>query len=129
MNYNRWEWQPVQQPELYHYGVKGMKWGRHKSASLQTSGSNGGGLINPVDAVQEAWWQFEDDSGITDYYKQKKAKRMYESGKGKSWEARVKQQYEKARKKFYKTPIGKAAKYVDAGKAAVETFASYVRNN
>ena len=120
-------WKPNTQPELYHYGVKGMKWHQHK-AGLSPA-ANGGGLANPIDSLQEAWWQFEDDSGITDYYKQKESKKEYERNTGRSWADRLKSNYEKARKKFYKTPMGKAAKYVDAGKEAVKAFKAYVRNN
>lgn len=120
-------WKPNTQPELYHYGVKGMKWHQHKAGL--SSAANGGGLANPIDSLQEAWWQFEDDSGITDYYKQKEAKKEYERDKNRSWADRLKSNYEKARKKFYKTPMGKAAKYVDAGKEAVKAFKAYVRNN
>lgn len=120
-------WKPNTQPELYHYGVKGMKWHQHKAGL--SSAANGGGLANPIDSLQEAWWQFEDDSGITDYYKQKEAKKDYERDKNRIWADRLKSNYEKARKKFYKTPMGKAAKYVDAGKEAVKAFKAYVRNN
>lgn len=120
-------WKPTYQPELYHYGVKGMRWHHHKAEVGAVS--TGGGLINPIDAAQEAWWQFRDDVGITDYYKQKDAKDEYEREKGRSWAEKVKRNYEKARKEFYKTPLGKAAKYVDAGKEAVKSFKAYIRDN
>lgn len=38
-------WKPNTQPELYHHGVKGMKWGKHLSGSKTSfnGGSVGGG--------------------------------------------------------------------------------------
>ena len=38
-------WKPTQQPELYHHGVKGMKWGKHKfgQGAVQAGSSGGGG--------------------------------------------------------------------------------------
>lgn len=78
MSYNRWMPQEYQSGgELYHYGVKGMKWHQHKAGL--SSAANGGGLANPIDSIQEAWWQFEDDSGITDYYKQKEAVKAFKA--------------------------------------------------
>lgn len=51
MSYNRWMPEQYQNGgELYHHGVKGMKWGHHKSSSLKIeaqeatiTGSSGGG--------------------------------------------------------------------------------------
>lgn len=38
-------WRPTQQPELYHHGVKGMKWGKHifGQGAIQVGPSGGGG--------------------------------------------------------------------------------------
>lgn len=38
-------WKPTQQPELYHHGVKGMKWGKHifGQGAIQAGPSGGGG--------------------------------------------------------------------------------------
>lgn len=35
-------WKPTYQPELYHYGVKGMRWHHHKAEVGAVS--TGGGL-------------------------------------------------------------------------------------
>lgn len=36
-------WKPNAQPELYHHGVKGMKWGKHLKAAGEAAYSAAGG--------------------------------------------------------------------------------------
>lgn len=44
MNYNRWMPQEYQSGgELYHYGVKGMKWKNKKGITTQSTNATGGG--------------------------------------------------------------------------------------
>lgn len=62
MAYNRWltpnnpyDFGP---PELYHHGVKGMKWGKHlfgKGINLPQGGGGGGGLLEPEPPDDEEW--------------------------------------------------------------------------
>lgn len=196
--YNRWRngrsytvyrgvWKPSYQPELYHYGVKGMRWGHHKAGpSVALNGSGGGfldgpeypqydgptmedvaagratleeykmasqkydqavaeyqrarkeyeksaayALKHPIEAIKKAKDRFEDYIGLTDRHDTKAYKYMFEQASKWGGEAaeRAKAKYEQQRAKYYKTPIGKVEKYIDAGKEAVEAFKRYTRSN
>lgn len=62
MSYNRWMPSECYGTELYHHGVKGMKWGHHLKINAQeasvSSGSGGGG-------AQEYEEPEEDDPNAT----------------------------------------------------------------
>ena len=185
MSYNRWI---NYSDELYHHGVKGMKWGKHlfgKGSEMpQGAGGSGGGFLDgpeypqydgptiedvgagratleeyesasqkydqavadyhrarkeyektaayalrhPIEATKKAKDRFEDYIGLTDRHDTKAYK--YRLEQAAKWGAeRAKANYEQQRAKYYKTPIGKVAKYADAGKEAVEAFKRYTRNN
>lgn len=61
-------WKPTQQPELYHYGVKGMKWKNKKGVTAQTNNAGGGGAIDPNApapgsfAAEEAQYAYEQNA-------------------------------------------------------------------
>lgn len=99
MSYNRWM-PPECSTELYHHGVKGMKWGKHlfgKSADIQV-GAGGGGGSNEEDLklLEELKKKYGDKAlemfkkikqraagvpktvGLTDYTEYKKAQKDYE---------------------------------------------------
>lgn len=62
MAYNRWltpnNPYDCGPSELYHHGVKGMKWGKHlfgKGVDLPQGGGGGGGLLEPEEPDDEEW--------------------------------------------------------------------------
>lgn len=70
MAYNRWRngrpgttyrgiWQPTQTHELYHYGVKGMKWRNHKGLSYEVHDAHITGGSAPTDENGGPKWYDE----------------------------------------------------------------------
>ena len=70
MRYNRWMPPEYQSGgELYHYGVKGMKWKNKKGVTAQTNNAGGGGgAIDPNApapgsfAAEEAQYAYEQNA-------------------------------------------------------------------
>lgn len=67
MAYNRW--MPIQyDSELYHYGVKGMKWGHHlKSAGQAVYDAAGGAQEREVDELAENM-DWSDPDKVNEYW-------------------------------------------------------------
>lgn len=55
MAYNRWLSNPQNGSELYHYGVKGMKWGKRLISNVvpQAAGGGGGAVEEDDDSEEE----------------------------------------------------------------------------
>lgn len=52
-------WKPTQQPELYHYGVKGMKWKNRKGVKIETQEATITGGSLPTDENGGPKWYDE----------------------------------------------------------------------
>ena len=59
------KWQPTSKPELYHHGVKGMKWGVRKDSARQAQGTDGGGGGYVVDPEYLEWKKKHPDDPMT----------------------------------------------------------------
>lgn len=142
MSYNRW--MPVQcSSELYHHGVKGMKWGKHlfgKGAEVQAGagGGGGGGLLEeePDDEelkeAQKEYWDLynqvrglkpEDMSGANAAKADALFKKYYESldnlkAKEADYKKR-KEAYEQSASYKIKHPVETASEAINKVSSAV----------
>lgn len=141
MSYNRWM-PPECSTELYHHGVKGMKWGKHlfgKGVEVQASGGGGGGGLleeEPDDEelkeAQKEYWDLynqvhglkpEDMSGANAAKADALFKKYYESldnlkAKEADYKKR-KEAYEQSVSYKIKHPVETASEAINKASSAV----------
>lgn len=130
MSYNRWRngtpsrtykavWLPSQKHELYHYGVKGMRWGQHlKKAAQYVSDVTGYGAYKEYKQASmdadKAWNHYQATGGYDSAHagddEAKKARQEWETA-----DFFKKEAY----KKYKDTPIYKAQQKIEKGKQLV----------
>lgn len=118
MAYNRWI---NYSDELYHHGVKGMKWGRHlfgKDVASPTGGAGGGGLLEEEPSDEELKKAKEEYQKLYEQVSKLTPEQMSGANQAKA-EALYKQYYAALDK--YKS----AEKSYNEKKAAYEKSASY----
>lgn len=135
MSYNRWM-PPECSTELYHHGVKGMKWGKHlfgKSADIQV-GAGGGGGSNEEDLklLEELKKKYGDKA--LEMFKKIKQQQQAEDGRygtldklrekitGKADPDNIKQVHDRVYERTLKG--AKATKYSGAKSESDEEYAS-----
>lgn len=62
-------WKPTQQPELYHYGVKGMKWKNHKGLQIEAQEATiSGGRLPEQGTVYDPSQHVQDPNATAKAY-------------------------------------------------------------